>query len=197
MAPRQRLPAAARRRQILEAAAELVLQQGCLPLPLEALATRVGVSKGLIYGYFPTQADLFNALLAEEHAALAGAGLWAALDDGDLLASALACADLYLDRLAARGPLAHFILRDAYMRGRLGAEGGRLRDRPLRAFARRVRRQLGLPSGEALAAVLLVQAIPEEMGRLVWQGDVPLDRGRELTRQMVTSAIGGLGSSRV
>jgi len=192
LAPRQRLSADVRRRQILDAAAALVLVQGHLPLPLEALAGRVGVSKGLIYEYFPTQADLFNALLTETAAALEAAGLPAVVSDPDLMAAAQAGADLYLRHVAERGPLMHFILRDAYMSRSFAAEAVRLRDRVLRAFARRARRELRLPAAEALAAVLLVQAIPEEMGRLTWQGDIPLERGRELTAQMVASSVAAL-----
>ena len=197
MAPRQRLSAEVRRRQILDAAKALVLAQGYLPLPLEALASRVSVSKGLIYEYFPTQADLFNALLGEEETALEAGGLAKAAAQGDLVTASQACADLYLRHVAQRGPVAHFILRDAYMAGRLTSEGARLRARFLRAFARRARRELALPAAEALATVLLVQAIPEEMGRLVWQGDMPLDRGRELTEQLVASSIAALRPARL
>lgn len=196
MAPRQRLSAEVRRRQILDAAKDLVLAQGYLPLPLEALAARVGVSKGLIYEYFPTQADLFNALLGEEEAAIEAGGLAEAVAHGDLVTAAQACADLYLRHVAQRGPVAHFILRDAYMAGRLTPEVVRVRDRFLRAFARRARRELELPAAEALGTVLLVQAIPEEMGRLAWQDDMPLDRGRELTEQLVASAIAALRPAR-
>lgn len=194
MAPRQRLSAELRRRQILDAAADLVVAQGCLPLKVDALAARVGVSKGLIYEHFPDQTELFNVLLAEEEAALEAGGLAAAAARPELVSAAHACAGLYLRRVAARGPLEHFILRDSFMAGRLTA--GRLRGRVLRAFARRALRELRLPADEALATVLLVQAIPEEMGRLVWQGDMPLQRGLDLCEQMVTSAIEALRPAR-
>lgn len=176
-----------------------MLAQGHLPLPLEALAARVGVSKGLIYEYFPTQVELFNTLLAEEDAALEAAGLADAAARADLVDAAQACADIYLRRVAERGPLAHFILRDTYMSGRFAPAAVRSRDRLLRTFTRRARRDLRLPVAEALATVLLVQAIPEEMGRLVWQGDMALDRGCDLTGQMVASSIAALrpaGSAR-
>jgi len=194
LAPTQRFSAEVRRRQILDAAGALVLAQGYLPLSLEALAARVGVSKGLIYGHFPAQADLFNQLVAEEEEALAAAGLAAAMAHDDLMAAALASADIYLRHVAIRGPLAHFILRDVYMSGRFAPDVLRGRDRFLRGFGRRARRALKLPAREALAVVLLIQAIPEEMGRLVWQEDIPLERGLDLARQLVTSAIEALQS---
>lgn len=179
----------------MDAAAELVLAQGYLPLSLEKLAARVGVSKGLIYEYFPTQADLFAALVGDELNALASAGLEAAAAGADLVAAAQSSADLYLRHIAERGPVAHFVLRDGYMKGRVMRMEVRVRDRLLRRFARGARRELRLPPDEATAAVVLVLAIPEEMGRLVWQGDMPLERGRELTAQLVASSIAALRPS--
>jgi len=195
LAPTERFSAEVRRRQILDAAAALVLAQGYLPLSLDALAGRVGVSRGLIYSHFHTQADLFNQMVAEEAAALEAAGLAAAMAHDDLMAAAHASADVYLRHVAVRGPLAHFILRDVYMSGRVAPDVLRVRDRFLRSFGRRARRALELPAKEALAAVLLIQAIPEEMGRLVWQEDIPLERGLDLARQLVTSAIEALQPS--
>ncbi len=179
----------------MDAAAELVLAQGYLPLSLEKLAAQVGVSKGLIYEYFPTQADLFAALVGDELGVLAAAGLEASAADDDLVASAQAAADLYLRHIAERGPVAHFVLRDSYMKGRVMRTEAQARDRLFRGFARRARRELRLPPAEATAAVVLVLAIPEEMGRLVWQGDMPLERGRELTAQLVASSIAALRPS--
>lgn len=192
MTPTQRFSAEVRRRQILDAASALVLAQGYLPLSLEALAARAGVSRGLIYDYFHTQADLFNQVVAREEAALEAAGLAAAMAHDDLMTAARASADVYLRHVAVRGPVAHFILRDTYMSGRLAPDVLRVRDRFLRGFGRRARRALKLPAKEALAAVLLIQAIPEEMGRLVWQQDIPLERGLDIARQLVTSAIEAL-----
>src|SRR6185436_12276203 len=70
-----RLAHGERREQLLDAAALSIVEQGFLPLPLERLARRAKVSKALIYAYFPTQHDLFNALLARELDALFAAGL--------------------------------------------------------------------------------------------------------------------------
>ncbi|MEW5686564.1 MAG: helix-turn-helix domain-containing protein [Pseudomonadota bacterium] len=188
------MSAEVRRRQIMDAAAALVLAQGYLPLSLEKLAGQVGVSKGLIYEYFPTQADLFASLVGDEMGVLADAGIEAAAE-GDLVAAAQGAADLYLQHIAARGPVAHFVLRDSYMKGRVMRTEVAVRDRLFRRFARAARRELRLPPAEATAAVVLVLAIPEEMGRLVWQGDMPLARGRELVSQLVASAIAALRPS--
>lgn len=188
MSPRQRLSVEVRRGQIVAAAAALLLERGYLPLPLETLAARVGVSKGLIYGYFPTQHDLFNAVLAEEFEVLAQAGLETVMRQ-PLDAAALSGAEIYLRHVAERGPVAQFIVRDVYIKGRLRRDLGAFRDRVLRGFAAKVRKELSLSSEEALGAVVMAIAIPEETGRLVWSGELALDRGQELTRRLINSTL--------
>jgi AcrR family transcriptional regulator len=184
-----------RRRQIVEAAAGLLLTRGYLPLPMEALAAAAGVSKGLVYGYFPTQLDLFNAVLVEELEVLKAAGLDAAMAEPDLVARARACVDLYLRHVAARGPLVHYILRDSFMAGWIAPEAATLRDRLLRGFARLLRQELRLAPSEAIAVVSMVVAVPEEMGRLVWQGELQLDRAREMAGRLVESSVAALRPS--
>ncbi|MCR5872812.1 TetR/AcrR family transcriptional regulator [Phenylobacterium sp. J426] len=192
MAARQRLTPEVRRRQIVEAAAGLLLERGHLPLPMEGLAAAAGVSKGLVYGYFPTQWDLFNAVLLEELDVLRSSGFDQAAEAPELSARARGCADLYLQHVAARGPLVHYILRDSFMAGRIAPDAARLRDRLLRGFARLLRRELRLPATEAVAVVFMVAAIPEEMGRLAWQGELQLDRAREMTARLVDSSLAAL-----
>lgn len=192
MAGRQRLTPEIRRQQIIAAARTLLLEKGYLPLPMEALAAQAGVSKGLVYGYFPTQHDLFNAMLLEEFAALEEAGLAAALSAPGLAARTQAAAELYLRHVALRGPALHYILRDSYMAGRFDPQARRLRDRILRGFARLARRELRLPPQEAIAAVAMVIAIPEETGRLVWQGELQLPRALEMAGRLVASSISAL-----
>ena len=192
MAARQRLSPDVRRRQIAEAATALLLEQSHLPLRMEALAAHAGVSKGSVYGYFPTQHALFNAILGDEMDRLRDAGLEAAATAPDFTERAIACAAIYVRHIARRGPVIHYILRDGHMAGRLDPAATALRDRLLRGFARSARRDLRLPPAEATAATVMTVAIPEEMGRLVWQGELALDRAEALTAQLVASAISSL-----
>ena len=192
MAEGSRRPAEARRRQIVEVAAGLVLEQGYLPLPPERLAKAVGVSKALIYGYFPDQHELFNAVLAREFAALETAGLDEASQGQALEDAALRCAELYFRHVCDHGPVVHVVLRDHYMARRLDPAIAAIRDRVVRRLARRVRCELKLPPDEAVAAITLVTTIPEDAGRLVWQGDLSLESGLELCRRLTSAALAGL-----
>jgi AcrR family transcriptional regulator len=189
---RVRLSAEVRRGQLIQAASRLVLRQGYLPLPLERLASEAGVSKALIYGFFPDQHDLFNAVLAEQFAALRAAGLEAASQADDLERAALGCADIYLRHVAHVGPIAHIILRDLYMAQRLRPDLAGFRDRVARRLARLIRAELQLPPEEAVGLINLVTTIPEETGRLVWQGDLDLDSGLALGERLVRASLAAL-----
>lgn len=181
-----------RRRQIVAAAAALAVEQGFLPLPPERLARAVGVSKALVYGYFPDQHELFNAVLIHEFSALEAAGLEAASQDGPLEATALACAEIYFRHVCDRGPVIHVVLRDVYMARRVDPKVAAIRDRIARRLARRIRAELGLPPDEAVAALTLATTIPEDAGRLVWQGDLSPQGGLELCRRLTSAAVAGL-----
>ena len=114
---RKRLSPQLRRTQILDAAAQLILEQGYLPLPIERLARTAGSSKALIYTYFPTQYQLFNALLERELGSLSTAGLITASQVGDLDQAAVLCGMLYFEHVARSGPLLQILTADLYMSG--------------------------------------------------------------------------------
>src|SRR3954452_22023656 len=67
-----RLDAGDRRRQLLARAVELFAEHGYDELSMAAFARAAGISKPLLYHYFPSKRDLFEAALtqaAEEHLA--------------------------------------------------------------------------------------------------------------------------------
>ena len=72
----RRLQVDERRRQLLDRATELFTQQGYDQLSMAQIARGAGISKALLYHYFPSKRDLFEAALAqgaEEHLSRVGA----------------------------------------------------------------------------------------------------------------------------
>ncbi len=55
----------ARPAELLEAALDLFIAKGYAATKVEAVAARAGVSKGTLFLYFPSKADLFNAVVRE------------------------------------------------------------------------------------------------------------------------------------
>jgi AcrR family transcriptional regulator len=186
---RSRLTPEVRRDRIVEAAVEILLRQGHLPLPMDALAQAAGVSKALIYNYFHNQPALFNAILEREFRALAARGVVEVSGASNLAEAALGCAMLYFEHVATAGPLIHLILRDPYMTGRLQPGLAGFRYRIVLRLARLARARSRLAAKENIAAISLITTIPEEAGRLVHAGELALDRGRALCRQLMISSL--------
>jgi AcrR family transcriptional regulator len=188
-----RLNRSDREQQILEAAARLVVEQGCLPLPMEALGARAGVSKALVYAYFPNQAELARRLLAL-HLARLGKGLEAIM--GGAAASemerGLACAELYFDHVARHGALLHVLLSDPLSVAGLTPDLQRLYERLMRTLARALHKGFGAPRSECVAALHILLALPEETGNLVFRGRLDPDLGRLLARRLMDGALSDL-----
>lgn len=189
---RRRLTPEARRAQLVESAAQLALEQGYLPAPLERIGLAACASKALVYAYFPTQHDLFNAVLGRQFERLAEAGIESASREADLETAAVRSALIYFEHVAQTGTLIHIILRDRYMVGHVDAANRAFRDRIARRFARAARRVLLLKSKEAVAAINLILTIPEEAGRMAHAGEMRSDRARALCEQLVRSSLKAL-----
>jgi AcrR family transcriptional regulator len=196
MQKRKRLTPEIRAKQIVDAAAAVLLNQGTLPLSPEKLREVTGVSKALIYAYFPTQHDLLNALLRREFEALTAAGMRKAVKKTPLREAAISCALIYFEHIADAGPLAHLILREHYMIGNVDEENRSARNRMILPLARAARRELLLAAKENIAAINLVITIPEEAGRLVHIGELDRDTARELCVRLVNSGISALAPTK-
>ncbi len=192
---RTRFAPEARREQIRMAAEHLLLDVGCLPLPLEQIAANVGVSKALVYRYFPTQEDLFIAALTARLAdirALIAPLLKSGVAGVELVEEGM---DLYFQHIVRTGPVARFILRDPFLRGKLPPEVRTLLRLVSGPFEQAIAGEAGLKPAEARAAYAMMIAIPEEGAALVRRGELDEDLGRRLCRELVSAAIAGLTRS--
>ncbi|HEY8539077.1 MAG TPA: TetR/AcrR family transcriptional regulator [Steroidobacteraceae bacterium] len=188
----KRLAPEVRRAQILDAAARMIVEQGYLPLPLEQLARHAGASKALIYTYFPTQYELFNALLDRELRSLALGGLDTASRVEDLDQAAVLCAMLYFEHVARNGPLLNILMTDMYMSGHFDSHVLETRDAivgRLKALAAKV---LPLSDQEISAAIEMMSAIPDECGRLVFHGELDQTTARQICHGLIVSSLKAL-----
>ena len=63
---RRRLSPEVRRELILDETARLVVQGGVSAVSMERLGRDAGISKALVYNYFPNRTDLLSELLKRE-----------------------------------------------------------------------------------------------------------------------------------
>jgi AcrR family transcriptional regulator len=181
-----------RRAKIIDAAARLIVRQGFLPLALEKLGRAALVSKALVYNYFPTQYDLYNAVLERELAALEAAGFDAASRDEVLREAVLKCMTIYFDHVATSGPLLHILWSDLYMLGHVVPTLASWREMRIQRLARLARSQLRLRGRESHAFIEMLITIPEEAGRLAFHGDIEPAIARDLCQAFTMSSLRGL-----
>ena len=190
--PRRRLTPQVRREQIMDAAAEMIVNQGYLPLSIEALAQAASSSKALIYTYFATQYNLFNKLMQREIAALASAGIKTAAHVSELEPAAVLSAMLYFEYVAQRGPLLHILMTDLYMAEHIDPAAIRVGRAILRRFLRLARAALKLPDKQILAAIEMIAAIPEEAGSLAYHEELDTATARQLCHSLMLSSVRAL-----
>jgi TetR/AcrR family transcriptional regulator, fatty acid biosynthesis regulator len=102
---RRRLSPEARREEILDETARIVLVEGVSAVSMERLGREAGVSKALVYAYFPNRIDLLSALLLREyrHFQAQSRALVAQVEGFRAIVEATTAA--WLDHVAERGPL--------------------------------------------------------------------------------------------
>jgi AcrR family transcriptional regulator len=191
---RRRLSPQVRRAQIMDAASRLVVKQGFLPVPIEALAQAADASKALVYAYFPTQYELFNALLQREMRALALGGLETAARVNDLDQSILLCAMLYFEHVAQYGPLLHILITDLYMAGHVDPKVIQQIKEMTSRLWRLAQKALPLTAKEFESSMEMLTALPEEAGTLAYEKRMEPQAARELCHTLVLSSLRALRS---
>ena len=176
----------------MDAAAKLVVSQGYLPLSLERLGQDAGTSKALIYTYFPTQYDLFNALLQRELSGLATSGLETASRVNDFDQAILLCAMLYFEHVQQSGPLLRILMADLYMAGHITPQVAEAGQAMLERVARLARGILPLTPKEVMSAIEMMAVIPEVAGGLAFHKDLEPSLARQICHTLILSSLEAL-----
>jgi len=113
--PRERLDVDERRAQLVRLGVDLFASRAYDEVSIDELARAAGISKGLLYHYFPTKRDFYVATVREASRNLVE--LTATPDDMPPLERARAGLDAYLDYVAAHAPA-----YAALMRGGIGSD---------------------------------------------------------------------------
>ncbi len=137
----RRLPPDLRRVQILDSAVALIVSTGHSSVTLEQVAAAAGISKPLIYKYFPRREDLLKAILEREFADLSGRGLDTIPRDIPIERVIRGTVERALHYYAERGPIVRLLSADPALAGERCARGqsrlARLDDGLLRPALRR------------------------------------------------------------
>ena len=151
-----RLAAADRREQLLDVAAQILLDKGFRALSMEAVAERAGVSKGLGYAYYKNADDLAIALYDREVGEVYRRVEEAVERADSFEARIRASIRAYLDAGRERGAV--IAILQARLQGRWFARSGRRRVGEFLSFwSKRLEADLGVGRevAEPLAAAML------------------------------------------
>jgi len=189
---RTRLPPAARREQILDQAARRILEDGLTAVSMERLGRDLGISKALVYNYFPTRDALLTALLSREQAELRDRGMASALQAESYVDLIRQTTRLYLQQTRDRGALIAALLSDPSVARLMEAESRADRERTMRYFVRATRKAYDLPLPLAIAAVEMLWAVTDRAGKLVAETQIDVEAATELCVSLITGGLAGL-----
>ena len=96
---RTRLNPEARKEMILDHAAEFIAADGVSALSMERLGKEAGISKSLVYAYYPSMTELLQALLKREYGLLREQQVIAADSAGTFEQLATRCAKSQRQRM--------------------------------------------------------------------------------------------------
>lgn len=189
---RTRLAPEVRREQILDEAAHLILAEGLHAVSMERLAREIGISKGLVYNYFPTRDALLTALLSREQSELRDRGMASALQAESFADLIRQTTRLYLEQTLDRGALIAALLSDPSVALLMEADNRADRDRTVRYFVRAARREYGLPLPVAITGIEMVSAVTDRAGRLVGDGQLDVESATEMCVALITGGLAAL-----
>lgn len=101
------------RRRILDAAEELIAENGFDATPTARIAKQAGVPKGLVFHYFPTKIDLLTALVSERTNAEALSAGSLEVVDGDVAATLVRLAERIREGEHASERMRRIVFREA------------------------------------------------------------------------------------
>lgn len=176
--PPRRLSPEQRREHLLDVASGLIVERGLSACSLEEVGVQAGVSKALVYKYFPTRDSILKALVSREYALLLAEGAWTRpdLSFSEALREANRDTFRYLDE---RGGILREILGDGPTGRALGRGDREERTRRTWYFADKTAKAYGVSPRVALMGAVITTNVPGvAAGALKRNGFTPEEAAR-------------------
>lgn len=184
---RTRFSTEARREQLIEAAADLIIRGGLPAASMKAVARRIGISEAQAHNYFPRRRDLLLALARRELHAMETQRRSEMSRGHDRYTRVTLSTVTYLREVAERGALIQVLTQSAEVREGLKEERRVTRRWDTRRVAADMETIYGLPPELAFGATAVLTALTRRAGRLLARGKLSLESAERLTLAMVTA----------
>jgi TetR/AcrR family transcriptional regulator, fatty acid biosynthesis regulator len=186
---RRRLDPVVRRELILDAAAALVMGEGLTAVSMERIARDAGVSKALVYSYFPGRDELMGALLLREYEAFQRESREAAAKVEGIESLVRATTRSYLTHVAARGALVRRLVIEPNIAVHLqnAEEAGRMTTSVF--FAKALSKEYGIGKAQATMLVQMLLGLTGSAGDYLAAHNSDIDEITEHVTTMVLAAL--------
>lgn len=158
-------------------------------ISMQVVSDEAGVSRALVYAYFPDLPALLDAVLARHIIALRDAGIEQVAGAGHASERVRAVSQIYLRHSVQHGGALEYVLREPGIARQLDGSATAFRARILRRLTRALRPELRLNAHEAMVFVQLLEVFPSEAGRMVRDGQLMLEDALEISDRMLVSSI--------
>lgn len=194
-APRRRLSPEARREEILNEAARLVLAEGVSAVNMERIGREAGASKALVYTYFPSRNDLLSALLLREyrHFQAHSRRLLAEVDGFEAIVRATTAA--WLDHVAERGPLINRLTNEPEIARAITAIDAEGRQDTAKYFGRLIAQRYDLDAARATMLAEILMGLTGAAGAYVSRVEADRDAILDDVATMIFAALNAVAHS--
>ena len=185
---RTRLAPEVRKQLILDAAANLIDSEGMASVSMERLGREAGVSKSLIYAYYPSLQELLQTLLRTEYKKLRDLQIAAAEEANTFEELVRKITGAYMNYMQERG----LILERLAAEPSVAIEGDPTeynRESAVRYLAEILHRNYGFEPEIAKAVVDISFGLPAAGGHYLIRHDLDRDTVEELTATMILGSI--------
>ena len=184
----KRMSPEARRASIVDAAIAIILEAGHPGCSLEQVAAKAGISKPLIYKYFPRREELLKAILDREFRALSGRGLDSIPQDVPVEEVIRRTVGRALRYYHDHGPILRLLAADPTVAAATRSANRSSRSNTTDYFVKRLQSEYRVPREVAVVAVTMVINAPIHSMTYLRRQKVDIERTIEVWTEFI---VGG------
>jgi len=186
---RRRLDPRVRRDLILDETARVVRVEGVSAVNMERIGREAGVSKALVYNYFPTKTALLAGLLLREYNRFKDEARAAADGVHDFERLVRVTTRAYLAYVAERGVIIQRLMNEPTVASAMRAADAEGRQRTIDFFSSALSRDFGLDRRTAVVVTDLLMGLTGAAGDFLARQGADIDEVEDLVVDMIVAAV--------
>ncbi|MBL9096283.1 MAG: TetR/AcrR family transcriptional regulator [Alphaproteobacteria bacterium] len=192
---RRRLSPEVRRELILDETARLVVQGGVSAVSMERLGRDAGISKALVYNYFPNRTDLLSELLKREIRQFQQEGRAAVEASTSFEDMVRRTSRAYLEHVKARGVLIQRLMHEPSVAASISDIDSRDRTITTRFLAKQISKKYDIPSDIAAITTELLMGVTGAAGEILDRTGEDIERLENFVMTILFAALPKIAKS--